>query len=126
ITPLIDAWKLCELGMLVFCSHHFVDTIPRLIDARPVSLVSWYKRNSMPSSCNVPQYETEFIWAFKKLPGLNWRELRGFYDIPMLQAGCIASPERVCDGGVAIHPAQKPTALLFHLLRVGGVSVLDP
>jgi site-specific DNA-methyltransferase (adenine-specific) len=125
ISPLIHAWNLCASGMFVFCSHHFADTVPTLIDARPISLVTWYKRNAMPSANNVPQYETEFIWAFKKAPGLDWRKLRGMYSIPMLQAGCMAA-ERFVDDGSAVHPTQKPKALISALLRIGGTSVLDP
>ncbi|MFB3926792.1 MAG: site-specific DNA-methyltransferase [Syntrophales bacterium] len=126
ISALADAFRLCRLGMMVFCSYHSVADIPGIVGSKPITLVSWYKRNSMPSACNVPQYETEFIWAFKRASGLNWRNLRGLYDIPFPQAGCMAS-ERICDRhqGKAAHPAQKPIALIRELLRVGGASVLD-
>lgn len=125
ITPLRDMWRLCRYGMFVFCSHHFVASVPEIVGAKPVSLITWYKRNSMPSACNVPQYESEFVWAFKKASGLNWRKVRGFYDIPMLQAGCMAT-ERICDDGRAVHPTQKPIKLACAILQVGGDSVLDP
>ncbi len=125
ISPLADAWRVARFGMFVFCSHHFAATVPTVIDAKPISLVTWYKRNAMPSANNVPQYESEFIWAFKKCPGLDWRKLRGLYDIPMLQAGCMAD-ERFCIDGRAVHPAQKPVDLVTNLLKIGGASVLDP
>lgn len=125
ISILADAWRVCAAGMFVFCSYHFAATVPGIVGAAPISLVTWFKRNSMPSANNVPQYETEFIWAFKKKPGLEWRKLRGMYNIPMLQAGCMAVERFVEDGG-AIHPAQKPVALISALLRIGGVSVIDP
>ena len=125
ISILSDAWRVCASGMFVFCSHHFAATVPGIVGAAPISLVTWYKRNSMPSANNVPQYETEFVWAFKKRPGLDWRKLRGMYDIPMLQAGCMAR-ERFTDNGSAVHPAQKPIALIAAFLRIGGISVIDP
>jgi len=125
ITPLADAYRACRFGMFVFCSYHFAASVPGILGAQPISLITWYKRNSMPSANNVPQYETEFIWAFKKCPGLEWRKLRGFYDIPALQAGCMAQ-ERFVDNGRATHPAQKPKELIACLLKIGGESVLDP
>lgn len=125
ITPLVVAVERATFGALVFCSFHFVDTLPALIDLPKVGLVSWYKRNSMPSACNSPHFLTEYVWAFKKAPGLKWRALKTHYDIPMLQAGCMAD-ERICNGGFAAHPTQKPLALVMALLRIGGESVLDP
>lgn len=125
ITPLAEAWRVCRFGMFVFCSYHFAATVPEIVGAAPISLVTWFKRNAMPSANNVPQYETEFVWAFKKCPGLEWRKLRGLYNIPMLQAGCMAD-ERFCKDGRAIHPAQKPVDLITNLLKIGGGSVIDP
>ena len=125
ISPLIDAALLAEFGALIFCSFHFVDRVPMMIEMERVALLTWFKRNSMPSACNAPHFLTEYIWAFKRKPGLEWRKLRTHYDVPMLQAGCIAV-ERICDGGRAAHPTQKPIDLIQSLLSIGGSSVLDP
>jgi site-specific DNA-methyltransferase (adenine-specific) len=125
LSGLAKAWDLCDFAMFVFCSYHFCAAVPGAVGAPPIALVSWYKRNSMPSMNNVPQYETEFIWAFKKSSGLDWRKLRGFYDIPMLQAGCMAQ-ERFVEDGVAVHPAQKPKDLIVSILKIGGETILDP
>lgn len=125
ISALKKASDLCELGMFVFCSFHFLEAVPSLIGFNKVALISWYKRNSMPSACNAPHFLTEYIWAFKKKAGLVWRNIKTHYDIPLLQAGCMAS-ERICEGGKPIHPTQKPITLILELLKVGGETILDP
>ena len=125
ITPLVEAVKLTVFGALVFCSFHSVDLIPPMLGMDKVALLCWYQRNSMPSACNAPHFQTEYIWALKKSPGLEWRKLRTHYDIPRLQSGCMAT-ERFCDNGRAVHPAQKPLDLMIALLAVGGDTVLDP
>lgn len=125
ISGVRQAWELCKFGLLSFCSFHSVRDVPGVVGADPLALVTWYQRNAMPSINSVPQYQTEFIWAFKKASGLDWRKLRTHYDIPRLQAGCMAT-ERFVSGGSVLHPAQKPLKLMSALLAVGGESVLDP
>jgi len=121
------AWDHAQKGMIVFSSFHALHLIPAQIKQKPLALITWYQRNSMPSQNNVPQYKTEFAWVFKKESGLMWRKLNTFYDIPRLSTGCIASPERVVDKrGKALHPTQKPTLLILYILKVGGDLVLDP
>lgn len=115
-------------GALVFCSHHSVAEIPKLFsDVDPVALVTWYKRNTMPPLNNAPHHQAEFIWAFKRDPGLEWRRLKTVYDLPMLTAGCVSTGERFTDNsGAVTHPAQKPLALITALLAVKPNSVVDP
>jgi DNA modification methylase len=122
-----EAYRVSRLGMLVFCSFAGVAKIEEMVGVSGISLVVWYKSNAMPSMNNVPQYEVEFIWAFKRDVGLDWRKLRGMYDIQFLQAGCIANPERLLDRrGKVLHPTQKPLALMLQLLQIGGETVYDP
>lgn len=122
-----NAWRVAKLGMMVFCSYHSVDTVKAKQRSAAIALVTWHKRNSPNPVNNVPKFETEFIWLFKKTPGLTWRSLRTMYDIPMPQAGCFAT-ERILkkDSKCAAHPTQKPEALVFELLKVGGQTILDP
>lgn len=120
------AWQLADLGMAVFCSYHSVDLVAKSFESEKVALLTWYKRNSPPAMANVPRFTTEFVWLFKKRPGLAWRNLKNtLIDIPMPQAGCMAG-ERERDGNKAAHPTQKPLSVLTCILSVGGETILDP
>jgi len=119
-------WGLCKLGAIIFCSWHDVDKVKNLARESAIALVTWHKRNAPPSMANAPWFTTEFAWAFKKAPGLAWRKLRTFYDIPKLQAGCMAVEREVDFGGKSMHPTQKPVELMSELLKVGGETILDP
>jgi len=122
------AWDACHYGMMVFCSHHFIGHLQLLLEPYVVGLVIWHKRNSPPAQNNVPHFSNEYIWLFKKKPGIVWRALETFYDIPMLQAGCFSS-ERILMPGTkkALHPTQKPLALMKALLQAvpQGMTVSD-
>jgi len=124
---LIHAWNVCRLGMMVFCSHHFISDLQIPLREYVVGLVTWYKRNAPLPQNNVPHFNSEFIWLFKKQSGLNWKLLDTFYDIPIVQAGCFAT-ERVLqkDSGKAAHPTQKPERLIRNLLKVNPDMVIDP
>jgi site-specific DNA-methyltransferase (adenine-specific) len=115
------------MGAFIFCSYHFVDLIPKEINAKRVALLTWYKRNSPLAVNNVPRFTTEFIWAFKKDPGLIWRNIKNTcIDIPLLQGGCMATERLLDNHGVTLHPTQKPVRLIEFLLSVGGDTILDP
>jgi len=121
------AWQVLTKGLLVFCSFHSVDEFPKLIDGKRVALIAWHKRNCPPCSQNAPHFTVEFIWAFQKAPGLRWKSLKTFYDIPKLSTGACASKERYVDEtGKAVHPTQKPRSLVLKLLIVEPELVLDP
>jgi DNA modification methylase len=120
-----DAWRICKFGLLCFCSYHFIAEVPIKINQNPVALITWFQRNAMPSICNAPHYQTEFIWVFKKESRLIWKNLKTHYDIPRLQTGCMAT-ERICENGQAVHPTQKPISLIKELLKIGGDIILDP
>jgi DNA modification methylase len=124
-----EAWRITKLGLISFCSYHFVAELKASLPdtAKPVGLLTWYQRNAPPSVANVPRYCTEYIWLFQKSPGLKWRSLKTtMFDIPMLQAGCMANERILGQDGKAAHPNQKPARLIRHLLSIGGDSVLDP
>jgi hypothetical protein len=123
-----EAWRVARLGLMTFCSFTCVAEMRMALpDAEPVALLTWYKRNAAPPVQNVPRHSTEFIWAFRKASGLDWRALRDtLLDIPNANAGCMADERFVDDDGRAAHPTQKPEELLRRLLAVGGDSVLDP
>jgi DNA modification methylase len=90
-------------------------------------LLTWYKRNSPPAIANVPRFTGEFVWCFKKAPGLRWRNINNtVIDIPMLQSGCMAGERFRNEQGETEHPTQKPVALMRTLLAVGGDTILDP
>lgn len=122
------AWDIAALGMMVFASYHNVaEVAAALPSATRVALLTWYKRNSPPAMANVPRFTTEFVWLFKKRPGLNWRALKStMIDTPLLSAGCMATERFVDDSGRALHPTQKPLSLIIRLLSVGGDLILDP
>lgn len=117
------AWELSKKGMIVFCSFHGVGVLQ---NENSIALISWYQRNAMPSMNNVPQYKTEFAWVYKKEPGLKWRKLQTFYNIPRLQSGCMAKERIVDRSGKAIHPTQKPIALMMQILEIEPRDILDP
>ena len=121
-----SAWKLCTLGFFSFCSFQFVAEIRFTLPVKPVALLTWYARNKPPSANNAPRFTTEFIWAFQKSSGLNWRVLETLIDIPKLQAGCMATERFLERDGTTAHPTQKPLSLLVYLLQVGGETILDP
>lgn len=127
LSPIREAWEKCTGGMMLFCSFHSVASLPQMIPAKPVGLVTWYKRNSMPPVRNVPHYQTEFVWAYSKgITPIRWRNLKTFYDFPLLQGGCMAVERILNPNGSTAHPTQKPLALMLALLAVGGDSILDP
>jgi DNA modification methylase len=126
ISALTGACALAEKGAFVFCSFHSADAVPELVQMKRVALISWYQRNAPPSIQNAPHFCTESVWVFRRCPGLNWKAVKTHYDVPKLQAGCMAVERLVDDGGAALHPTQKPIALIHALLAVGGETILDP
>lgn len=126
LAPLAECRRIAKYGALVFCSYHSVADIPAIVGGKPIALIAWYKRNSQPSVRNRPHYMTEYIWAIEFNPGANWKVLKTYYDIPLLQAGCMAT-ERICDnGGKAVHPTQKPVKLMRKLVQAFDGPVADP
>ena len=121
-----EAWRIAKYGMLVFCSYHSVDIVKSKFGDNAIALITWHKRNSMPPINNVPHFTTEFIWAFKKEPGLKWRNLETMYDIPGLPGGCMGTERVKNQDGSTAHPTQKPVLLMRYLMDIGAESILDP
>jgi DNA modification methylase len=121
-----EAWRVCRLGMIVFCSYHDVDIVKQMYPKNAIGLVTWYKRNSPPPVNNVPHFMTEYIWLFKKKSGLNWRNLKTHYDIASLPGGCMGTERVKNEDGTTAHPTQKPISLMMELLKVGADTILDP
>jgi len=120
------ALALAEKALFSFCSFHFVAELRAAVPHKPTALISWYKRNAAPSAANAPQFQTEYCWAFRLGTGLDWRKIRTHYDIPRLQAGCMAVERILNADGSTAHPTQKPVALIERLLECGAQTILDP
>lgn len=113
---------------MVFCSHQSVGETWRSLEGvgETIGLIPWYKRNAPPTGKNVPHYKCEFIWCKRIAPGPRWDDLPSLIDIPNINPGCMAT-ERLVDAQLkALHPAQKPVAVMERLLLAGMDSVLDP
>ncbi len=125
---LFEMSRIARLGIMVFCSYHYLDKIPSIINETKVALITWYKRNSIPGLPTSPHYQTEFIWCFRKRKGLNWGKLKTMYDISTISSGCVSTGERIKQNGSgkALHPTQKPLSLMRELLKVGGSTIIDP
>lgn len=122
------AWEKAIKGMMVFCAFRSVyETRAALPQASPIALLTWWKRNSPPTGKHVPRYTSEFIWAFNKTPGLKWGVFNDtVFDIPNINAGCMATERFTDKEEKAIHPAQKPLRLLKRLLCVEPQTIADP
>lgn len=123
-----EAWRVARFGMMVFCTFHSVCQVGSLLtNAKKMVLFTWYKRNAAPTGKNVPRYTTEFIWGLGKSPGLKWDAFTTtMFDIPNINPGCMANERLVDENLCALHPAQKPIALMERLLNCEPESVLDP
>ncbi len=123
----LPAWDLASHAFFCWSSFHGLSELQSTIPGQLTAIISWYQRNAPPSSANAPHYSNEFCLAYRKVSGLNWRALQTHLDIPRLQAGCIPSKERMLNAdSTAVHPTQKPCAVMAALLRIGGQSCLDP
>ena len=96
------------------------------------AIFTWRKSNAPNMTRNVPRFDCEFIvWA--KAPSACNVRAREFnsqvLDVPMPQAGCFAAERIVINGGRALHPTQKPLAVVrpfVQRLTEYGQTVLDP
>ena len=124
-----QAWRIARFGVLVMCGFNSVTETRRAFPkASAKGLAVWHYSNPSPSYRNAPRFDVEFIWLLEKSPGLDWHSLTSLLiSTPKLPAGCFAS-ERVLQVGSkkAMHPCQKPIALMEALLVSGCDSVLDP
>jgi DNA modification methylase len=115
--------------MMVFTTHHALpETALAFPLLRRAALLTWHKRNTPTQGSNVPRFTEEYVWCLAKHPGLKWDAFKStLIDIPKLATGCMASVERFTDKNKrALHPTQKPLAVMHRLLVVGGSSLCDP
>ena len=120
-------WAKVLLGMMIFCG---TPSVPQMAKALPEEgykgLISWCKPNVPNSVRNVPKYNVEYIWLYSKSNDLLWRKLSCYKEMPTLGGGYNASEKATSVYGEALHPTQKPQALISWLLSVGGELILDP
>ena len=119
---------LSGLGCFIFTSYHALPEVAlAMAPLRRAVLLTWHKRNAPPSHKNVPRFTEEYIWGFAAKVGLRWDVFKStMIDEPKLAAGCMATERLVDKEGVALHPTQKPLAVIKWLLQVGGQTILDP
>jgi DNA modification methylase len=67
----------------------------------------------------------EYAWVVQYMPGIEWKTLKTYIDVPMLHAGCFPG-ERLTQNGRSLHPTQKPVAVMKHFLCPGIETVCDP
>ena len=121
------AETLARRGMVIFCSFAGISAVQAAIgEMPPIALTTWYKRNSAPTGKNVPYYKTEFAWCFRGDPGIRWDDVETLIDIPNINAGCMATERLVGSDLRALHPTQKPLAVMQKVILSGMNSVLDP
>jgi hypothetical protein len=93
----------------------------------PSALFVWRKSNAPNMTRPVPRMDCEFIvWRGKTTDRM--REFRSLVlDVPMPQAGCMASERLVDRTGKARHPCQKPLAIVKPFIaRLNARTILDP
>ena len=67
-----------------------------------------------------------FAGPYRKAPGPRWDDLPSLIDEPNINPGCFAT-ERLVDASTkALHPTQKPLAVMRRLILPGMDTVLDP
>lgn len=124
----LAATNRVKRAVMVFCALKSVGPTWSALEGigEPIGLVTWHKRNSPPTGKNVPYYTTEFVWCKRIAPGPRWDDLPSLIDIPNINPGCFAT-ERLVDANLkALHPSQKPIAVMEKLLLAGMDSILDP
>lgn len=118
--------NVAHSGVIAFSSFAGLSELGQAFSLKKIGLVTWFKRNAAPTGKGVPYYKTEFAWAFRKNPKIKWDELPSLIDVPNINAGAMATERIVEKDGKAIHPTQKPVAVIESVLLRGMDSVLDP
>jgi DNA modification methylase len=113
---------------VAFCSFAGVAELRgAFVRLKPIGLVTWYKRNSAPTGKNVPYYSTEFAWAMRsEASKVRWDRLPILIDEPNINAGCMATERLVDEELKALHPTQKPLAVMQPLILNGAATIADP
>ncbi len=115
-------------GAIVFGGTAMLGDLLTLSPGKLQAVVTWYQRNAMPAARPVPTLTCEFAVAWRRGEGLDWRKLPTHIDVPKLNAGAVCGERLKAPGtNKALHPAQKPVAVMSALLAVcpPGSAVLD-
>lgn len=120
------AEKLARKALIAFCGHADVASF-RAAATLPGWLVTWYRRNSPAARKGVVRFNCEYIWALRAGGACSWHQIDTVIDVPAANAGCASSGERLTGAdGRALHPTQKPIALMRQLILPEFASVIDP
>lgn len=120
------AETLARVAVVAFCSQAEIAAF-REHATKDGWLLTWYRRNSPVARSGVVRFCSEHIWALRCGPRASWHMLDTVIDIPAANAGCAGGGERlVGDDGRALHPTQKPLALMRRLLLPEFGVTLDP
>lgn len=127
-----EAARVCHKHVVAFAGY--LDLPDLLIDRGQGELRGvfvWQKSNAALPAWNVPHYDTEFfVWWGR---GANPPGIRDFDSMvlrcPSPPAGCFADERIIGEGGAALHPSQKPLAIMRKIVRAftaPGETGLDP
>lgn len=119
---------------IVYCNLYMLGGVITELEkhAKLGTVFVWRKSNAPNMTRNVPRFDCEFIvWAKdRKATNVRAREFTSqVLDVPMPQAGCFATERLTVDGGRALHPTQKPLAVVrpfVQRLTERGWTILDP
>lgn len=117
---------------VVFGNYRMLGGLCSTLEARATlgCVFTWRKENAPRMTRPVPRLDSEFVvWA--RQYGASCERMGEFrsmvIDVPMPQAGCFAVERFVEDGGKAVHPTQKPIAVVRPFIeRLDAALVLDP
>ncbi len=126
--------RLMPQHWIVYCNSYMLAGLISELEkyAKLGAVFVWRKSNAPIMTRNVPRFDCEFIvWAKDhKASNVRAREFGSqVLDVPMPQAGCFATERLTVDGGRALHPTQKPLAIVrpfIHRLTERGQTVIDP
>ena len=119
---------------IVYCNQFMLGGLISELEkyAKLGAVFTWRKSNAPNMTRNVPRFDCEFIvWAkARNARTVRAREFNSQgIDVPMPQAGCFAAERIVVNGGQALHPTQKPLAVVrpfVQRLTEWGWTILDP
>lgn len=118
---------------IVYCNYQMLGDVCSTLEARAIlgCVFTWVKPNAPRMTRPVPRLDCEFVvWA--RAEGANCGRMGMFksmvIEAPMPQAGCFADERFVeAGGGKAIHPTQKPIAVVLPFIdRLDFNIAVDP
>jgi hypothetical protein len=118
---------------VVYCNYQMLGGLCSTLEARGIlgCVFAWRKSNAPQMTRPVPRLDCEFV-VWVRAPGADCGRMGQFrsmvIDVPMPQAGCMADERLVEFGsGKAIHPTQKPIAVVLPFVdRLNFEVAVDP